>query len=578
MALPIGAAAAGAVAGLEDASQQAYRAKVAQLHDLQMQQIVDERAKKRAYQAIIPRLLTSITESPETTMVGGTPGQLGLPIVSADENPEMPTSFTPSIAGRAPVAVTAPTMGSVARAIGPEDMATVVGHPEGRALLKEQGVHTAEQFQQRKRRAQALEEFKTFGEEMQAKYAAGDSLGGLLAERAGYRALAAGAADPSPLLAKANEITKEYAREFERAKKDTEYKQHLAEDGRAYAQGMAEYLDAVKVDAKERAQGRPSDTAALKLNALLETSMKFKSDFGKKKRDVLLAKLEEGIARQIQNEPLVRLNSTTAAILNQQIEKGQPPDYEAARREAFRSNPDGIGALFDAAMTHKTPLSEADLGALGIKGTPKNEYDEAHRAVVDGGIPATDPRYTAAFTAKLTEIKSRRAGATRAPGHDQALDRLVNLRGQKQSELRDVRGILKAIGTTDDDAAEARLEVERLTAEMKDLDQRINERMKGAPPKEKPTAPSAATAAPTVGASATPAASALPADQEKIKATTTQVVRVMFPGKDWLLDEAALAEAKTSGDKERIRRRVLTPAQKERVRGEVQRRLGLAKE
>ena len=110
----------------------------------------------------------------------------------------------------------------------------------------------------------------------------------------------------SPLLSKANEITKEYAREFERAKKDTEYKKRLADDGRAYAQGMTGYLDAVKFDAKERAQGRPSDTAALKLNGLLEASMTFKSDFGQRKRDVLLSKIEEGVARQIQNEPLAR--------------------------------------------------------------------------------------------------------------------------------------------------------------------------------------------------------------------------------------------------------------------------------
>ena len=462
------------------------------------------------------------------------------PIISAAPNPEMPASFVPGVAARPTVAVSAPTMGSVARSIGPEGMAAVVGHPEGRALLKEQGVHTAEQFQQKKQRAQALEEFKTFGEEMQTKYAAGDPLGGLLAERAGYRALAAGAADPSSLLSKANEITKEYAREFERAKKDTEYKKHLVDDGRAYAQGMTGYLDAVKFDAKERAAGRPSDTAALKLNGLLEASMTFKSDFGQRKRDVLLSKIEEGVGKQILNEPLARLNSTTAAVLNQQIAKGQKPDYEAARQEAFRSNPDGIGALLEASMTHKTPLSDADLGALGIKGVPKTNREEAAESVLRGDpatgrppIPSSDPRFLPAFTAKLTEIEKSRqrppaAGISPESRTAQRIQAMYLSLGREANSKRRSLDAIKAKYTYkpgDPTAKPVEDEIEKIEAERANLYQQFME-LTGIRPSEEAKTPPPGAAAPAGGL-----AERAKKDPAGTKAARDATTEKLFPGR-----------------------------------------------
>ena len=210
MAFPIGAAAGGAVEGITLGKQWAAEAQIAQYRDLQLQEAMRQAQQQRAYQAIIPQVLSA---PPTTAMVGGSPAIPPAPIVSMDPNPEMPASFTPGVAARPQVPVTAQTMAGVTGAIGPEGMATVMGNPQGRQLLKDLGVQTEEQFQKEKTRRIANEELRALGEQVEQKYAAKDPLGALLAERAGYRAIAAGMDDPGPMLSRVNEITKEFHRE-----------------------------------------------------------------------------------------------------------------------------------------------------------------------------------------------------------------------------------------------------------------------------------------------------------------------------------------------------------------------------
>jgi hypothetical protein len=404
MALPWGAAVQGANTGIDRGVELARAFQIAQLRDLQLREAEQEMAERAKYRALIPQILSA---APETATVGGVAprptGQL-----APGEDPEAGAFIgaTPAIPG---TTIAAPTMGGLTRQLGPENMAAVVARPEGRDLLKSQGVVTDATFQARKKRAEAMEEFKKFGQDMEAKYAAGDPLGGLLAERAGYRALAMAADDPTPLLGKANELTKEFARESERAKKDKDYKAALERDGQAYAKAMGAYLEAQRQDREAASKGQPGGRAAAKAHELLAASAQWTSDWGGKKRDGLFAGIEKGIAKSLTQEPTTLYAGAIAAAMNQQVARGQALDYTAAVREATRAHPEAIGAMIEAATSGKGgKLSEAMLEAWGIGGTPKNEYHEAHQTVVAQGIPSGDPRYIAAFTRALTALKKSR--------------------------------------------------------------------------------------------------------------------------------------------------------------------------
>ena len=355
-----------------------------------------------AARSLVPRLFAGeprvgTARAPALPSVAGTFDTANLGTVEpgmATGQPGPGQPPVPGVAGGEDV-LRAPTTRSVTEALGgPENLSTLLRTPQGQQAMQRVAPITDEEFERRQKKRQGLLEFKQHAERAQHLFEAGDTVGGLGAEAAAYRALY-GAADPEKDdLTKIADKIKQRTEDIVKARKEGP---GLDEETKRIAPLRIAWLK------------HPGDPAALA--ALIEGYSSVKSAFMQKQADRFVPQAMILLQRQAEKGTVDRdVAAIETEFLRLRTEgsqaTGEPLSPDAAARLAVQNKPEAMPGFMRALREGKGVFPEFWSRALfGMTGVPKSDIEVAMRAVEEGGATSVAPDYWKRVGAKLGELR-----------------------------------------------------------------------------------------------------------------------------------------------------------------------------